>query len=353
MKFGKVAVLAAGLALGGIVSHVPAVAQTAAATKPASAAAIAAAKEILTMKNASAMYAGAVPNLVQRTRDVLIQNNLNYQKDLTEVSQVVAKQMAGREQEIGDEMAKIYATDFTEQELKDLVTFYKTPLGQKLLKQEPVDHPGQHGIHAAVGADFLGDAQWCVPGRNAQARQGNLIGYDPQGYQSGGVGPSEWGMSDKSVDLFVIGGGSGGVRASRIAAGYGASVMVAEEYRFGGTCVIRGCVPKKLMVYASQVRHDIDDAAGFGWTIPSATFDWPTFIANKDREIARLESIYVTNVEKPARDGRSQPRRARGCAHRPSRNGRDGPRQAHSDRNWWRADDGAGDSGPRARHFVE
>lgn len=137
MKFGKVAVLAAGLALGGIVSHVPAVAQTAAATKPASAAAIAAAKEILTMKNASAMYAGAVPNLVQRTRDVLIQNNLNYQKDLTEVSQVVAKQMAGREQEIGDEMAKIYATDFTEQELKDLVTFYKTPLGQKLLKQEP------------------------------------------------------------------------------------------------------------------------------------------------------------------------------------------------------------------------
>jgi glutathione reductase (NADPH) len=105
-------------------------------------------------------------------------------------------------------------------------------------------------------------------------------------------------MSDFDVDLFVIGGGSGGVRAARIAAGHGARVMVAEEYRFGGTCVIRGCVPKKLLVYASHVHHELQDAAGFGWTIPQATFDWPTLIANKDREIARLEAIYAANVEK-------------------------------------------------------
>jgi glutathione reductase (NADPH) len=105
-------------------------------------------------------------------------------------------------------------------------------------------------------------------------------------------------MADRDVDLFVIGGGSGGVRAARIAAGYGASVLVAEEYRMGGTCVIRGCVPKKLMVYASHVRHELDEAAGFGWTIPTATFDWPTLIANKDREIARLEAAYTFNVEK-------------------------------------------------------
>lgn len=105
-------------------------------------------------------------------------------------------------------------------------------------------------------------------------------------------------MTDFDVDLFVIGGGSGGVRAARVAAGYGASVMVAEEYRFGGTCVIRGCVPKKLMVYASHVHHELQDAAGFGWRIPQASFDWATLIANKDREIARLEAIYVTNVEK-------------------------------------------------------
>ena len=105
-------------------------------------------------------------------------------------------------------------------------------------------------------------------------------------------------MADRDVDLCVIGGGSGGVRAARIAAGYGASVLIAEEYRMGGTCVIRGCVPKKLMVYASHVRHELDDAAGFGWTIPPATFDWPTLIANKDREIARLEAAYTFNAEK-------------------------------------------------------
>jgi glutathione reductase (NADPH) len=105
-------------------------------------------------------------------------------------------------------------------------------------------------------------------------------------------------MADTNVDLFVIGGGSGGVRAARIAAGYGARVMIAEEYRMGGTCVIRGCVPKKLMMFASHVHEEIRDAAGFGWTIPQATFDWATLIANKDKEIARLESIYTSNVEK-------------------------------------------------------
>src|SRR3954465_6956855 len=105
-------------------------------------------------------------------------------------------------------------------------------------------------------------------------------------------------MAEFDIDLFVIGGGSGGVRAARIAAGYGARVMVAEEYRMGGTCVIRGCVPKKLFVIGSHVRHEIEDAAGFGWTIPPATFDWPTLIANKDNEIARLEAAYTANVEK-------------------------------------------------------
>src|ERR1700726_1299585 len=105
-------------------------------------------------------------------------------------------------------------------------------------------------------------------------------------------------MADFDVDLFVIGGGSGGVRAARIAAGYGARVMVAEEYRMGGTCVIRGCVPKKLFVIGSHIQHEIEDAAGFGWLIPQVDFDWPTLIANKDKEIARLEGIYTSNVEK-------------------------------------------------------
>jgi len=105
-------------------------------------------------------------------------------------------------------------------------------------------------------------------------------------------------MSDYDFDLFVIGGGSGGVRAARIAAQHGAKVMLAEEYRVGGTCVIRGCVPKKLLVYASRFRAEFEDAAGYGWTVPQWSFDWPTLIANKDKEIARLEAAYTMMLEK-------------------------------------------------------
>ena len=103
-------------------------------------------------------------------------------------------------------------------------------------------------------------------------------------------------MADFDTDLFVIGGGSGGVRAARVAGSYGARVMLAEEYRVGGTCVIRGCVPKKLLVYASRFSHEFEEAAGFGWTVEGASFDWPTLIANKDKEIARLEAAYTANL---------------------------------------------------------
>jgi glutathione reductase (NADPH) len=105
-------------------------------------------------------------------------------------------------------------------------------------------------------------------------------------------------QSAGEVDLFVIGAGSGGVRAARIAAGHGARVTIAEEYRVGGTCVIRGCVPKKLLVYASRFAREFEDAAGFGWTLPAPAFDWPTLIANKDQEIARLEAAYTANLDK-------------------------------------------------------
>jgi glutathione reductase (NADPH) len=104
--------------------------------------------------------------------------------------------------------------------------------------------------------------------------------------------------SQNDVDLFVIGAGSGGVRAARIASGYGARVMIAEEYRVGGTCVIRGCVPKKLLVYASRFSHDFEDAVGYGWKVPTPAFDWATLIENKDKEIARLEEAYTNNLNK-------------------------------------------------------
>lgn len=105
-------------------------------------------------------------------------------------------------------------------------------------------------------------------------------------------------MSEYDYDLVVIGGGSGGVRAARISAGYGARVALAEADRFGGTCVIRGCVPKKLLVYASRFADEFDDAKGFGWTLPSApSFDWASLIAAKDREIARLEGAYRNTLQ--------------------------------------------------------
>jgi glutathione reductase (NADPH) len=100
-------------------------------------------------------------------------------------------------------------------------------------------------------------------------------------------------MSSYDYDLFVVGGGSGGVRGARMAAATGAKVALAEEYRYGGTCVIRGCVPKKFLVYASHFHEDFQDAAGYGWTVPAGQFDWPQLIAAKDAEIARLEGIYL------------------------------------------------------------
>lgn len=105
-------------------------------------------------------------------------------------------------------------------------------------------------------------------------------------------------MPDFDYDLFVIGGGSGGVRAARMAAETGARVAIAEAYRFGGTCVIRGCIPKKLMWYASHFHEAFDDSRGYGWSVGEPEHDWARMIAAKDREIARLESVYATNVNK-------------------------------------------------------
>ena len=104
-------------------------------------------------------------------------------------------------------------------------------------------------------------------------------------------------MADYDYDLFVIGAGSGGVRAARVAALAGARVAVAEEHRVGGTCVIRGCVPKKFMVYASEFAHHFEVAKGYGWTVPEPSFSWPDFLRQKDAEIARLSGIYVRNLQ--------------------------------------------------------
>ena len=97
-------------------------------------------------------------------------------------------------------------------------------------------------------------------------------------------------------DLFVIGAGSGGVRAARVAAAYGARVAIAEEHRVGGTCVIRGCVPKKLLVYGSHFAEDLNDAAMFGWDVPNCRFDWPTLRDNVLAEVTRIEGAYTDTL---------------------------------------------------------
>ncbi len=104
-------------------------------------------------------------------------------------------------------------------------------------------------------------------------------------------------MAQYDYDLFVIGAGSGGVRAARLSAMSGARVAIAEEHRVGGTCVIRGCVPKKFMVYAAEFSHHFKTAKGYGWTIEKATFDWDEFLTEKDKEIARISGVYVRNLQ--------------------------------------------------------
>jgi len=109
-------------------------------------------------------------------------------------------------------------------------------------------------------------------------------------------------MAEFDYDLFTIGAGSGGVRASRLAATYGARVGVAEEYRVGGTCVIRGCVPKKFLVYASEYGHGFKDAEGYGWKAENVSFNWSKLIENKDDEIDRLNGIYIRNLKNAGAD---------------------------------------------------
>ena len=152
-------------------------------------------------------------------------------------------------------------------------------------------------------------------------------------------------------DLFVIGAGSGGVRAARRAAEAGARVAIAEADRVGGTCVIRGCIPKKLLVYASQFGEAFEDSVAYGWSHGGATFDWPTLIANKDKEIARLEGRLSSQPREGRRRADREPRRHRRTAARKDRADRqDGFRRAHPGRDRGKAEPARGARGARALH---
>ena len=178
------------------------------------------------------------------------------------------------------------------------------------------------GSRAAVGVCLNNH-----PGRGRNRPLRRHLRHHPDGHERSGVKTFRTGMTGFDYDLFVIGAGSGGVRAARIAARYGAKVAVAEEYRVGGTCVIRGCVPKKLFVYASKFAEEFEDAVGFGWTSEKVSFDWQTLIANKDKEIDRLNKAYIRNLEGGGR--RTDPRTRRrstdptpSCSHPAARSRR-------------------------------
>jgi hypothetical protein len=175
MKRPSGILLAAGITLALAFSALPASAQQPAApAKPIPPSTLAAARDLLAVKNASQIYANAIPNIIQRVKDQILASNLSYQKDLNEVAQAEAQAMTGREKEIGEQMARIYATDYTEQELKDLTTFYKTPLGHKLLTQDPKTdqtivgflNQWAQGFSQSVAADF----------RNEMKKRGKPLG---------------------------------------------------------------------------------------------------------------------------------------------------------------------------------
>jgi hypothetical protein len=161
-------------------------------------------------------------------------------------------------------------------------------------------------------------------------------------------------MSSYDYDLFVIGGGSGGVRSARVAAALGKKVAIAEEYRYGGTCVIRGCVPKKLFVYASQYHEHFEDAAGFGWTVGKSSFDWKTLIAAKDAEIARLEGLYKKGPFRSECRNPGDAGRADRCPYgAPGEFRSDGDSQDHRDCDRRSAEPACGPAGARPLHFFE
>ena len=141
------------------------------------------------------------------------------------------------------------------------------------------------------------------------------------------------------------------MRAARIAAGHGARVMVAEEFRIGGTCVIRGCVPKKLLVYASRFADDFADAAGYGWRVGETSFDWPTLVAAKEKEITRLSGIYRANLEKAGVAMIEERAEIAGPQSVRLAGGRAGQRQAYPDRHRRRARPGARHSRPASTRF--
>ena len=210
-------------------------------------------------------------------------------------------EFAKKTDEMIDIAAKIYARGMSEDELKATAAFFNSSAGKKVCRR-PTDHARPaRGRHAGLDAGDVELHDEARAGRKwkRRATSSERLGLKRRCRRGVRIaGENEAMSTPDKVDFFVVGAGSGGVRSARIAAGYGAKVVVAEDHRVGGTCVIRGCVPKKLYVYASRFADDFADAAGFGWTVGASRFDWPDLVAAKEKEITRLSGLYRANLEK-------------------------------------------------------
>ena len=284
--------------------------------------AVAAARELVELKGGAQMFDPIIVGVVEQTKVALLQTNPQLSQGPERRQRAVAHRIRAAPRRAGDRGREILRPALHRAGAQGASsTFYKSPLGRKMVAQEPQVLDETFNYVRAVGAARRRGGDEPLPRRDEE-----------EGAQSLGRAALA-SMADFDTDLFVIGGGSGGVRAARIAAGYGARVMLAEEYRVGGTCVIRGCVPKKLLVYASRFAHEFEDAAGYGWTVARAVVR----LADADRQQGQGDRAARGRLygepDARQRDDREDPRGAGRRAHGAPARGRPArARQAHPDR---------------------
>ena len=239
---------------------------------------IAKARQLILATGISRSFQIIIPEFMDQIGNTLTQARPELVHDMSAVLDGLRPEFDSQSDEMVNLSARIYATLLSEKDIEAILRFFDSDAGKLYVSAQPLFLNQLVSGMRAWQQKIAGKHDGACPTRDEEERSRPVTNYD--------------------CDLFVIGAGSGGTRAARIAAQYGARVMIAEEFRVGGTCVIRGCVPKKLMVYASRFADAFADAEGFGWTVPKATFDWRSFVEAKEREITRLSAIYVSNLQK-------------------------------------------------------
>ena len=255
----------------------PAVPQVGQPEPPASA--VEAGRQLVIASGMARSFEPMVPQLSGQIVPMLTKTRPELKANLTATLDQLQPEFKKKGEEMNTLAGKIYARSMSEQELRDAAAFFNSPVGKKYVQVQPI-MLDQLVVGMQAWTQDLSDLHDAAHPRRDEEKG--------PGFLTGGTRA----LDDFDVDLFVIGGGSGGVRAARIAAGHGARVALAEDYRLGGTCVIRGCVPKKLFAYASRFADDFADAEGFGWTVPTPTFSWGKLVAAKEAEVSRLSAIY-------------------------------------------------------------